>query len=168
MDSILSFIGKELHWVQPSIFKREYFLREIESQENIASLIIRGQFKQVATVNIFEKSWTFTKPSFFRRTIDITEQGNTLPYAQYITQGFGRNGLIQLPRGDRFCTRWNFWKGRFTITTESGIEIATQEKVFSFKYTAKVFVVGESALLEKFPWALAIIYFLQLMQNRRN
>lgn len=168
MNAVSSYVGKELEWVQPNLWKREYVLQAKENEERPASLVITGVFKRVVTVSGFGGTWIFTKPSIWRSTIDITESGKTLPFAQFSAKKFGKEGLIQLPKGERLRTVLNVWKGKFSVLSDYDIELLVQERVIGMKRNAKLMLLKESNLLEKYPWVIMLVFYLQLMQNQRS
>ena len=69
MKTISDYYGKTLRFVQPSIWKRAFELKD--GERVIGTLTYPKFFSTRAEANIFDMKWEFYEPKWWKRLIEI-------------------------------------------------------------------------------------------------
>lgn len=171
MKLISDYTRANLNIVQLSIFKRIYELTS--DNELLLKMHYPKTFSSLAEVEGFDGKWRIKKPSFWKSTLEVFQKDNDLPFATYRGSFWGREGVIELPKGEKLNCKFNLWKSLFQIYTSSGalllsIKTKISVKVRLLKGTkAEVIIEKKSELLDKHPWIIMIVWYNILESNRR-
>lgn len=171
MKLFSDYIGKNLRIVQPSIFKRTFKLNV--DDELLLNLHYPKTFSSLAEVEGFDGKWKIKKQSFWNSILLIFQKDNDLPFATYRSSFWGREGVIELPKGEKLNCKFNLWKSLFQIYTSSGILILSIKTGIKAKIRllkgikAEVIIEKKSELLDKHPWVVMLIWYNILESNRR-
>ncbi|MCU0453080.1 MAG: hypothetical protein MUE68_05445 [Bacteroidetes bacterium] len=167
MSTIASLAGATLRWRQPSIFKEHHEL-VADDGSIVARLDGSGKFlSEKFTAEGFGGNWEFVFADFWRLTVGIRETGKDLPFATLVGKAFSMEKTLELPRGERWKVGYRMWKGLYEVTDGRGMPVVTARSKLSFKWNAEVTVPSYTAPLERCPWAVMLIYMLQVRQRRR-
>lgn len=171
MKLISDYIGKNLSIVQPSMFKRIFEIRV--DDELLLKMHYPKTFSSLAEVEGFDGKWRIKKTSFWRSTLQVFKKDNDLPFATYRGSFWGREGVIELPKGEKLKCKFNLWKSLFQIYTYSGtlllsIKTNISVKVRLLKGTkAEAIIEKKSDLLDKHPWIVMIVWYNILESNHK-
>lgn len=171
MKIFSDYIGKNLRINQPSIFKRYFEL--FADDELLLKMHYPKAFSSLAEVEGLDGKWQIKKTSFWKSKLDIFQKNNDLPFAGYRSNFWGREGVIELPKGEKLNCKYNLWKSLFQISSSSGILLLSiktgiKVKIRLLKGTkAEVIIEKKSELLDKHPWIVMLIWYNILESNRR-
>lgn len=171
MKLISDYIGKNLRIVQQSIFKRYFEL--FADDELLLKMHYPKTFSALAEVEGLDGKWQIKKTSFWKSKLDIFQKNNDLPFASYRSSFWGRDGVIELPKGEKLNSKYNLWKSLFQISSSAdglliSIKTGIPAKIRLLKGTkAEVVIEKKSELLDKHPWVVMLIWYKILESNRR-
>jgi len=166
MKMISEYMGERISFVQISVFKRFHELRV--NDEKIGSLRQVGFFGMKWEASIQNKKWEIYKPSFWRASLSIREEGFELPFATFTRDGFRNKGTISLPRGETLKIIPRLFKRFCEILNEHGECLAKIiPKKISFTDKAEVTIEKKDELLDKYPWIIMMAYIIITEQRHR-
>lgn len=171
MKLFSDYIGKNFRIVQPSIFKRIFELRT--DDELLLTMHYPKTFSSLAEVEGFDGKWKIKKASFWKSTLQVFQKDNDLPFATYRGSFWGREAIIELPKGEKLNCKYNLWKSLFQISSSTdglliSIKTGIPAKIRLLKGTkAEVVIEKKSELLDKHPWVVMLIWYKILESNRR-
>ncbi len=163
MKNLSYYYGKKLEFIQPSVWKTYY---ELKSNDEII-----GTIKKVKTfgfqleIAMFNKKWTFYRPSFWRSEVAVKESGYTLPYAKYKGGKFKQHGMIELPRGERIKLMFKAFKKDYEIQDSSGqVFVKLVDKV-KFRTNVEIFIEKRSEVIDKYPWIIVLAWYISAQRK---
>jgi hypothetical protein len=171
MKLISDYIGKNFRIVQPSIFKRIFELNV--DNELLLNMHYPKTFSSLAEVEGFDGKWKIKKAGFWKSTLQVFQKDNDLPFATYRGSFWGREGVIELPKGEKLNCKFNLWKSLFQIYTSSGILLLSIKTNISVKIRllkgtkAEVTIEKKSDLLDKHPWIVMLVWY-KILESTRN
>jgi hypothetical protein len=165
MKTLLQYKNEQIKLEQPSIWKRVYHLQA--GNDVLMTMRYPKWYSAEPVVEGFGETWEFRKPSFWRSALEIKKQHNQLPFAKYVPEGWKGSGAFELPNGDRIAYRFDFWKNANELYSQQQVRLATFKRESLFKGSIIVTLEHESALLEKNPWILMVIYHFILERRQR-
>jgi len=158
MKNISGLIGETLTIYQPSIWKNFY---ELKHGDNILGTINQPKiFSRRILFKFDNHEWEIYFPKFWKSEIAIRESGFQLPYATYKRDNFKMNGTLFLPRGERLKFVFKMFKGGYRIENNSGISLVSFKDKFALKSTTEIKIEQPSELLDKYPWAIVLIWYI--------
>jgi len=166
MKPLSHYKGTPIEWRQPSFFKRTF--EATAGEEKIFSLQFSSLFKLEAVAESFGKVWRFKNTKFFSNDVDIREEGFELPFAKYSTSIWKMSGTIELPRGERLQCNYGMWKGIYTVSTESELNLLTFERRFGFKEKGIVTLLEYHPTIDAHPWIPALILFIDIQRRAKS
>lgn len=98
--------------------------------------------------------------------MEIRKTGTEMPFAKFIGKSFGGGGVFELPVGERVHYRMKFWNGSDELWDEQGRRLVLFKKNVSFKSKITVTIENQSALLDKYPWMVIVVY--RVILERRS
>lgn len=158
MKNLSELIGKRLIVVQPSVWKKNYELRN--EDEVIGKFSFPKAFSAKLSVEIESGKWEIYQPSFWNSLIAIKEAGKDLPFAKYKRYGFKSYGFLELPKGNRLKISFKVFRAGCEIQTLSGESLVAFKEMAGIKYKAGIFIKKRSELLDKYPWIIMLAWFL--------
>ena len=171
MKLFSDYIGKNFRIVQPSIFKRIFELRT--DDELLLTMHYPKTFSSLAEVEGFDGKWKIKKASVWRSTLQVFQKDNDLPFATYRGSFWGREAIIELPKGEKLNCKYNLWKSLFQISSCSdglliSIKTGISAKIRLLKGTkAEVVIEKKSELLNIYPWVVMLVWYNILESNHR-
>lgn len=166
MKPLTSYAGAPLQWRQPTILKREYELNL--GTETLATLRWPGFFSQTAQAEGFGGHWEFVEPSIWKRTIEIRRRGDSLPFATFEANFWGRKGTIALPKGRRLAYTANFWANVHSLNDDFGRVILILKNRMLKIGAADVEIGPDARALEEHPWVVMLVWAICLSTQRRS
>jgi hypothetical protein len=166
MKTISEYIGQEIMFAQPSVWKRTYELKA--NEETIGTLEQKGFFcgmKWIAAIQ--NKTWEIYKPSFWKASLDIREAGYEMPIANFIRDSFRSKGTLNLPKGERIKIEPHLFKGYCEIKNEQDESLVQIKLKSSMKEKAFVSIVKKSDVFDKYPWIIMLAYLIALEQKQQ-
>jgi len=165
MKNIESMVGRELQWVQPSIFKREYELR--------AGDIVVAKLGWVKFLGMTVKAesadgcWMFDQKGFLKSelTIKKCDQDETIVCIK--EERFKRTQKIELSNNRHLTLKANFWRTTFTLETDTRepFVIVRKHGFFSTRFDVELRRRGTS--LPEFPWLVLFMWYFVRVSIRR-
>lgn len=166
MKTISEYFGQTIRLTQPSIFKHYYELRA--GDELIASLVQPKFFSTNTETSGSLGEWEFYQPGFWRSDIEIREKGKEISIAKFVSEKWRSRGKVELPKGESFEIVSKKLGWLIEIYNSSQIKIVSIKKRFSFKTMLEITIEKKSELLDKYPWVVLLVVFIQLLNERRG
>lgn len=169
MKSFSDHAGKHLQMVQPSMFKRLFELHT--NDDLLLKMHYPKTFSSLAEVEGFGSNWQIKKPSVWKSNLEIFQKGNEMPFSKYKGSFWGREGVIELPKGEKLNCKYNLWKSLFQISSSSGALLLSIKTKLSIKIRllkgtkAEVTIEKKSELLDKHPWVVMLVWQVILESN---
>ncbi|MBI4429297.1 MAG: hypothetical protein HY562_09285 [Ignavibacteriales bacterium] len=165
MRIIASMIGRELQWIQPSIFRRQYELRAGDIV--VAKLEWVKFFAMKARAESADGRWLFDKTGIWKPTTAVRIPEEEAPLITFTEKWLGKKQSIVLPGGetltmqsDLFC-----WKSSLFTHTGEPLLIIKRHGLFSRLYDVDLRRRGTS--YPEFPWLVLLSWYLFLLARRR-
>lgn len=166
MRTIESVIGRDLRWVQTSIFKQEFELRNMNTV--VAKLSLPHIFSEGARAESADGCWKFTRKGFWKTTIAVSTCEDETPIVSFEGRRWGKKFSLQLPGGEILLLATDFWGWSFKLQTETG-ELITEVKrkgFFSGEYIVDLRRRGNS--YKELPWLVMLIWYVMILERRRQ
>lgn len=166
MKTISDYIGQTIKLTQPSFFKHYYELRA--GEELIATLTQPKFFSTASETAGSFGEWEFYQPGFWRSDIEIREKGKELPIAKFVSEKWKSRGKLELPKGESFDIVSKKLSWTVDVYNSSQVKILSFRKKFSFKTDLEINIERRSELLDKYPWTILLVVYIQLLNERRG
>ena len=166
MKTFSDYFGKTLHFIQPSIWKRSFELRD--GNEVIGTLAYPKFFSVRAEVKIFGSKWEFYEPKWWKNLIKIREAGKELPIADYKPPTFKQKGKLELPHGESVFLCNNFFRTTYEIQDRYEKRIVLYKNKMSMKANTEIQIEKRSEIMDKYPWILLFIVYVELNKKRQR
>lgn len=166
MKTFSDYYGKTLHFIQPSIWKRNFELRD--GNRVIGTLIYPKFFSVRAESEIFDIKWEFYEPKWWKQIVEVREKGKELPIASYKPPVFKKQGKLDLPHGESMFLHSNFFKASYEIKDKYNNRIVLFGKKVSMNIKIEIQLEKKSELLDKHPWVLLLLLYVELNKRRRR
>lgn len=162
---------KALRIVQLSIFKRHFEL--FADNELLFQMHYPKTFSSLAEVKGFDNELQIKKTSFWKSNLEVYQKNYDLPFANYKSSFFGKEGVIELPKGEKLNCKFNLWKSLFQVSNSAGVLVLSirtglKVRIRLLKGTkAEVIVENKSELLDRYPWVVMLVWYKILESNRQ-
>jgi len=166
MKTISEYFGKTLHFVQPSIWKRTFELQY--GSEVIGTLTYPKFFSVKAEAKIFDTSWEFYEPKWWKNLVEVRESGKSIPIVNFKPAVFKRKEKIELPRGESLWLCGNLFRTTLEILDKYESRLVLLNKKMAMKTKYEIQVEKRSDVLNNFPWILLLIVYIEINKNRRR
>lgn len=166
MKTFSDYFGKTLHFVQPSIWKRTFELRD--GDQVIGTLTYPKFFSVRAEANIFNTKWEFYEPKWWKNLIEIREAGKQLPIASFKPSVFKRREKLELPRGECLWLCGNLFRTTLEILDKYESRLVLLNKKMTMKTKYEIQFEKRSEILDNHAWVLLLIFYVEINKNRRR
>ena len=166
MKTISDYYGKTLHFVQPSIWKRAFELKD--GEQVIGTLTYPKFFSTRVEVKIFDKKWEFYQPKWWNQLIEIREAGKELPIAKYKSPAFKKKGKLELPHGESVFLYSNLFRTTYEIQDRYESRLVLFKNKMSMKANTEIQIEKRSEIMDKYPWILMFIVYVELNKKRQR
>jgi hypothetical protein len=166
MKILSDYFGKTLQFIQPSIWKRTFELRD--SGQVVGTLEYSRFFSVKAEANLFGTKWEFYEPKWWKQLIEIREMGKELPIAIYKPPAFKKQGKLELPHGESVLLYSNFFGTTYEIRDKYESRLVLFKSKFGFRTKIEIQIEKRSEVLEKYPWILLLIIYIEINKSRRR
>ena len=164
MKTISDYFSKTLQLIQPSIWKRSFELRD--GNEVIGTLTYPKFFSVKAEANIFGTKWEFYEPHWWKNLIEIREAGKELPIASYKSPVFKKKGKLELPHGESVFLSSYIFRSTLEILDKYDTRLVVLKSKINFKTNIEIKVEKISEVLDKHPWILLLIVYVEMNARR--
>ena len=165
MRTIASMVGRELHWVQPSIFRREYELRAGDI------LVARMEWVKflgmVARAESGDGCWLFDRKGMWSPKIVVRTCGEETPIATFVEKWFGKKQPVVLPSGETLIVKSDLFGWKSTLETTTGEPLVQVKRHGFFSGLYDVDLRRRGASYKEFPWLVMLLWYLVLQARRR-
>ena len=161
MKMIAEMIGRELKWVQPSVWKMEYELRA--DDELIATLRFRSSFGSFATAESADGCWTFKRVGFWQTKATIRGCGSDTEIAIFKNNTWSGGGTLELSDGRLLQATTNFWQTAFEFRSETGETLVRFKSGGFVHLSATVEIHPDAAGRSELPWIVMLGWYLTVM-----
>jgi hypothetical protein len=165
MKTLSDYFGKTLHFIQLSLWKRTFELKD--GDQVIGTLTYPKFFSVRAYAKIFDTNWEFYEPHWWRQLVEILEVGKELPVAKYNPPVFKKKGLLELPHGESVFLCSNFFRTH-EIKDKHESRLVLFKTRMSIKMNTEIQIEKRSEILDKHPWVLLLIIYVEINKNRRR
>jgi len=166
MKTLSDYYGKTLHFIQPSLWKRAFELKD--GNEVIGTLTYPKFFSVRALANIFDTKWEFYEPHWWKRVNEIRETGKELPIASYKPPAFKKKGKLELPHGESVFLSSNIFESTLEILDKYDSPLVLLKRKMNIKTTYEIHIEKRSEVLDKYPWVLLLIIYVEINKSRRR
>jgi len=166
MKTISDYFGKTLNFVQPSIWKRAFELKD--GEQVIGTLTYPKFFSIRVEAKIFDKKWEFYQPTWWKRLIDIREIGKELPIASYKPPDFKKKAKLELPHGESVFLCSNLFRTTYEIQDRYETRLVLFKNKFSMKANTEIQIEKRSEIMDKYSWILLLMLYVELNKKRRR
>ena len=165
MKSIESMVGRELQWVQPSIFKRKYEL--CAGDMVIARMEWMKLLGMAAKAESADGCWMFDQKGIWKSEVTVRKCDHDEPLLTIEEERFKRTQKLVLPDKRLVILKSNFWRTTFTLETDTQEPLAILRKhgIFWSKFDVELRRRGTS--FPEFPWLVLLMWYLVLVAIRR-
>ena len=167
MKNLSDYFGETLKLIEPSMMKQVCELRDGDSV--VASIKSPKVFGSMMITGGEFGNWKIYKPSFWKSSLAIREQGKELPLASFKRKAFSSKGTVYLPVGEQFQIVFHAFKSHIELFNSSGERLVLFTPRFSWG-GEKIDVVVEkkSELLDKYPWVVMLVWYLAAQRKRAH
>jgi hypothetical protein len=166
MKTLSDYIGRTLQFTQPSIWKRAFELRY--GSEILGTLIYPKTFSLKAEANIFNKNFEFIEPKWWKNLIEIREAGKEQPIASYKPALLKSKEKIALPYGESLILEANLFSTTLEILDNYNSSLVSLKRKMNVKTTYEIQIEKRSEVLDRNPWVLLLIIYVEINKNRRR
>lgn len=153
-------------FIQPSLWKRTFELKD--GNEIIGTLSYPKFFSVTAHANIFGTKWEFYEPKWWKRVNEIREAGKELPIASYKSPTFKKKGKLELPQGESVFLSSNIFRSTLEILDKYDAQLVLLKRKMNVKTTYEIHIEKRSEVLDKHPWILLFIVYVEINKSRRR
>lgn len=164
MKPLSQYATQELTLVQPSFWKRVHHLRA--GDEVLMTMTFPKWYSHDAVVEGFGETVEFTRPSIWKRTLEIKNKHQQLPFAKFVPEGWNGSGMFELPNGGRVEYRFGLWKNLNELYSQQKVKLASLTRSSIFKTAITVTIDHGSELLDRNPWLLMAVYRMVLERRQ--
>lgn len=165
MKTFSEYIGEEIGFVQPSLFKRFHELRA--GEELIGTMQQKGLFGMTWLISILGAEWEIVKPSIWRSAQEIRKAGYEMPTATFVTEGLRSRGIVSLPMGAKLKIVPHLFKKYCEINNDKDETLIRVKMRIAIGDKAGVMIEQKSEVVDKYPWVVMLAYIVALEQSRR-
>jgi len=166
MKTFSDYFGKTLNFIQPSIWKRTFELRD--GNEIIGTLTYPKIFSVRADANIFDTKWEFYEPKWWKNLVEVREPGKSLPLASFKPALIKNKEKLELPHGESLNLHSNLFSTTLEILDKYDARLVSLKRKMNVKTTYEILIEKRSETLDKNPWALLLIIYVEINKNRRR
>ena len=161
VTKIVELIGREMEWMQPSVWKMEYELRSLD--QLIATLRFRSSFGSFATAESADGCWTLKRVGFFQIRATIRACGSDTEIATFKNNTWSGGGTLEFHDGSKLLATTNFWQTQLEFQTEAGETLVRFESGGLVHLSAKVEIQPAAAGLPVLPLIVMLGWYLIVM-----
>lgn len=166
MKTLSDYFGKTLYFIQPSIWKRAFELRD--GNEIIGTLTYLKFFSVRAVANILNTKWEFYEPHWWKRVNEIRELGKELPIASFKPTMFKKKEKLELPHGESVWFYSNLLGTTLEILDHYNARLVLLKRKMKIKTTYEIQIEKRSEVLDRNPWVLLLIIYVEINKSRRR
>jgi hypothetical protein len=166
MKKISDYLGVELKLYQNSILKREFELKS--GDDLIAKLYYPKFFSDLTELKIWEETYEFYRPKFFKRDVDIRKKGYHNAFAHFKNNFFGSKGTLELPRGIRLNMKFGFFRKQAEIYLGENELLVSILNRFSIKERSEIVIEKQSEIIDEHPWIIMLGFYLAQLMKRNS
>ena len=164
MKRITDITGAELVWQQLSAFKREYVL--LADEVPAATLKFDNAFSTLATGQSADGCWVFKRMGFWQVQTTIRECSSQTEVGVFRKNVWKGGGELQLPFGQIYQARTNFWQTEYALQTETGMLIFQARIGGVFHLSIALQIESTAVRLPYLPWLVLLgAYQIIMMRN---
>ena len=164
MRKIVEFIGRDLTWVRPELWKREYELRS--QDEVVAALRFKSPFSSQASGESGEGSWIFKRIGFLQTTIAILEEGTNIELGRFKRNWKGIRTLM-LPYGRKYLASAHPWQSSYIFSTEAGEPLIHYKIGSAVLQSAATLIEPRAANIPELPWMVLLGWYVVVRLRQR-
>lgn len=161
---ISDYIGKELIFVKKQPLGNIYILK-CENEE-LCQMKIHNVFTKRATVSGFLDDIEFYKTSCWSNETCIRKINYELPFATYKSPILSLSGTIFLPLGDQLFFKYDLFGLNYEIRDQFN-QTLIKLKNNLFYPRAKIEIFKKSDLVDKYPWVVALLFYVMLKRRSK-
>ena len=166
MKTLSDYFGKTLLFIQPSLWKRSFELRD--GSQVIGTLNYPKFFNVRAEAKIFDAKCEFIEPKWWKNLIEVHEQGRELPLASYKPALLKSKETLKLPSGESVILSSNLLSTSIEILDHYSSRLVTLKRKMNMKTTYEIQIEKRSDVLDKYPWILLLIIYVEINKSRRR
>lgn len=166
MKTLSDYFGKTLMLIQPSIWKRVFELRD--GNEIIGTLTYPKFFSVQADANIFDTKWEFYEPKWWKNLVEVREPGKSVPIASFKPALIKNKEKLELPHGESLNLHSNLFSTTLEILDKYDARLISMKRKMNIKTTYEIQIEKRSEALERNPWALLLIIYVEINKSRRR
>lgn len=166
MKTFSDYFGKRLIFIQPSIWKRSFELKD--GDEVIGTLTYPKFFSVKAEANIFETKWEFYEPKWWKNLIEVREAGKSLPIASFKPSVLKKKEKLELPRGEALWLRGNLLRTTLELLDKYESKLILAKRKMNVKTKYEINIEKHSEILDNNPWVLLLIFYIEINRSRRR
>ena len=166
MKTFSDYFGKTLLFIQPSIWKRTFELRD--GNEIIGTLTYPKFFSVKADANIFDTKWEFYEPKWWKNLVEVREPGKSLPLASFKPALIKNKEKLELPHGESLNLHSNLFSTTLEILDKYDARLISLKRKMNIKTTYEIQIEKRSETLDRYPWALLLIIYVEINKSRRR
>ena len=163
MRKIAELVGRQVEWVQPSVFKMQYELRA--DDELAATLRFRSSFGSFATGESEDGCWTFKRIGFWQTRVTVRACDADVDIATFKNNTWSSGGTLELSAGRKFLATTNFWQTNFEFQDELGGTLIKFKRGGLIHLSATVDVERNAVSLPELPWVVMLGWYLTVMMH---
>jgi len=145
MRPLRDFMGQELRWVHPRVFRREYEF--YAGDELVATLRWPKAFSSQAFAEAADGRWIIKRDGFFRTKIVICTADEDMTIAT-VKRSMSGKGTLMLADGRGYkWTSTSFWRGEWGWFTDEGMPLLRFKRGKRVEVEPQAFSLPEVSLL---------------------
>lgn len=167
MKTLSDYFGVDLKVIQPSFFKGVF---EMRSGRELVAIMSHPKFfsRHALVEGDLTGSWEFYFPKFFSLNVAIRQLGYEIPIAEYHNRFISNKEFIYLPNRQKLILKSFLLKTKKIIQTEAEENLVEIIFKHSIKLKADIIINKKSELLDKYPWLILLVIYIENQRRQRK
>jgi hypothetical protein len=156
-------IGRDVVWVKPSMWKREYQL--LADGDHMASMWFERWYNNVATVEGLGQRWTFNRKGWLQQQV-VAEDDDLYKEALPFRYSWSGGGTLYLDDGSTLKFKNGFWGSKSYWQTVNGENVITFYKKSWWRSAVNVDFHPTAAAYSELPVLIFLGFYLRTLHEQ--
>lgn len=166
MKTLSEHFGKTLQFIQPSIWKRSFELRD--ANEVIGTLVYPKFFSVKAEVNILDTKLEFYEPKWWKNLVEARDANRTEPLISFKPALIKNQSELELPHGESLILKSNLFSTALEILDHHNVRLVLLKSKMSMRTKFDIQIEKRSEVLDKYPWVILLVIYIDINKRRRR
>jgi hypothetical protein len=164
---IAEYLGTEIAWRQPSVWKSNYEL--FAGDQQIATLAFQGVLQTHARIESVDGCWALHQRGFWQTRVDVCPCDSDAIIATFQRNLWKGGGEFTLPYERRLRVKYNAWKSELRITQpESDAVLLHYRRASIWNNSGLISIDPSAAQISALPLAVLMGWHAHVLQLREQ